>query len=175
MSAFDNLQTYFPVMFFIVFGIVMIVISSFVARYLNSFKPSDGFIACQQTILSAGSMSLAFGIMSYFIQSEEYSDKNKFTNVYYTLAFLVISTLLVCSSIMYKEASKNDIIKNKDVTKVLLASLSVSSVSLVVLAGLVIKKFFKGGQKTGRSRVNTGDGMDDLSNLFSPPPRNAVM
>jgi hypothetical protein len=120
------MSEYIPIGFMIL-GIGTIVLASFIARDLNNFKPSDRFIACQQTVLSLGSMSLAFGIMSAFLQ-EQLTLKTDLYNFYKVSGVALIIGLLICCSIMFDEVNKIKQFNNKPLKNALFSSMIILAV-----------------------------------------------
>ena len=52
---------------FILYGVLLTILAAAVASDINNDELSDKFVGCQQTILSLGSMCLAFGLTIYLI------------------------------------------------------------------------------------------------------------
>ena len=117
------MSEYIPIGFMIL-GIAIIVLASFIARDLNNFKPSDRFIACQQTVLSLGSMSLAFGIMSAFLQQR----KNDYFKVYLGLGTAILIGLLISIVLMFDEINKIKQFNNKPLKNALFSSMIILAV-----------------------------------------------
>ena len=117
------MSEYIPIGFMIL-GIGTIVLASFIARDLNNFKPSDRFIACQQTVLSLGSMSLAFGIMSAFLQQR----KNDYFKVYLGLGTAILIGLLISIVLMFDEINKIKQFNNKPLKNALFSSMIILAV-----------------------------------------------
>ena len=114
---------------FMILGIAIIVLASFIARDLNNFKPSDRFIACQQTVLSLGSMSLAFGIMSAFLQQQ----KNDYFKVYLGLGNAILIGLLISCALMFDEINKIKQFNNKPLNKALFISMIILAVVFLTM------------------------------------------
>ena len=129
------MSEYIPIGFMIL-GIAIIVLASFIARDLNNFKPSDRFIACQQTVLSLGSMSLAFGIMSAFLQ-EQLTLKTDLYNFYKVSGVALIIGLLICCSIMFDEVNKIKQFNNKPLKNALFSSMIILAVFLTMDLGYI--------------------------------------
>jgi hypothetical protein len=124
------MSEYIPIGFMIL-GIAIIVLASFIARDLNNFKPSDRFIACQQTVLSLGSMSLAFGIMSAFLQ-EQLTLKTDLYKFYKVSGVALIIGLLICCSIMFDEVNKIKQFNNKPLKNALFISMIILAVVFAI-------------------------------------------
>jgi hypothetical protein len=125
------MSEYLPSLLFIILGIAIIVLASFIARDLNNFKPSDRFIACQQTVLSLGSMSLAFGIMSAFLQQQLISKTDLYKFYKVSGAALIIG-LLICCSLMFEEVNKIKQFTDKPLKNALFISMIILAVVLAI-------------------------------------------
>jgi hypothetical protein len=146
------MSEYLPSSLFILSGIAIIVLTSFIARDLNNFKPSDRFIACQQTVLSLGSMSVAFGIMSMFLIREKLE---YLFNVYTGLGTTLIIGLLICCSLMFEEINKIKQFNNKPLKNALFSSLIILGVFITIALIYLIYSFTK--KKDNRTRTSQDD------------------
>ena len=145
------MSEYLPSGLFIISGIAIIVLASFIARDLNSFKPSDRFIACQQTVISLGSMSLAFGIMSVFLQKQrlEY-----LFNVYKVVGNSILLGLLISCALMFDEVNKIKQFNNKPLKNALFSSMIIVA---VILSLEIIYIVYDSRKKYTRTKVITTD------------------
>ena len=136
------MSEYIPIGF-IISGIAIIVLASFIARDLNNFKPSDRFIACQQTVLSLGSMSLAFGIMSVYLQ-ERTTDLLK---IYIRLGIAILIGLLISIALMFEEVNKIKQFTDKPLKNALFISMIILAVVLVIQFMYLVYIFNKNRQR----------------------------
>ena len=149
------MSEYIPIGFMIL-GIAIIVLASFIARDLNNFKPSDRFIACQQTVLSLGSMSLAFGIMSAFLQQR----KNDYFKVYLGLGTAILIGLLISIVLMFDEINKIKQFNNKPLKNALFSSMIILAVFLTMDLGYIGYVLFKKKTVT-RTKVKINNDQSD--------------
>ena len=157
------MSEYIPIGFMIL-GIAIIVLASFIARDLNNFKPSDRFIACQQTVLSLGSMSLAFGIMSAFLQQR----KNDYFKVYLGLGTAILIGLLISIVLMFDEINKIKQFNNKPLKNALFSSMIILAVFLTMDLGYIGYVLSKKKTDT-RTKVKINNDQSDDENYDKLP------
>jgi hypothetical protein len=121
---------------FVTYGIAMIVLAAVINKEMNQENVSDRFVLLQQSILSLGSMSLAFGLLLAVLVNRnmlhDVSGKSVSLNkISLGLGALLTVSLLTCLSIMANETRSEELKDSK------LRKAVVSGVVLAVLALLI--------------------------------------
>ena len=126
------MNNYLPTLLFVTYGIAMIALASVMSKEMNQENVSDRFVSSQQTILSLGSMSLAFGLLLAVLVNRNMLQANEsLSNISLVLGALLTVSLLVSVGFMFKE-TRSEELKDSKLHKVVLSGFGLVGLSLLI-------------------------------------------
>ena len=126
------MNNYLPTLLFVTYGIAMIALASVMSKEMNQENVSDRFVSSQQTILSLGSMSLAFGLLLAVLVNRNMLQANEsLSNISLVLGVLLTVSLLVSVGFMFKE-TRSEELKDSKLHKVVLSGFGLVGLSLLI-------------------------------------------
>ena len=127
---------------FILYGVLLTILAAAVAKDINNDELSDKFVGCQQTILSLGSMCLAFGLVIYLIsRNGAMYNVASLPKIYLAFGAMVTLSLLVCSSIMHVELKQLNLL-NENIGRATITSIVLGVLVLLFHMAVVGKYFY---------------------------------
>lgn len=122
------MKQYLPSLLFLVYGAAIIGLSTSIAKEMEIENVSDRFYKLQQTMLSVGSMSLAFGLILAVLNYYNMLSNKYCMMVCLGLGALLTVMLLACVIVMFNESKE---LKDSRLHKLVISSLTLALVALV--------------------------------------------
>lgn len=122
------MKQYLPSLLFLVYGAAIIGLSTSIAKEMEIENVSDRFYKSQQTMLSVGSMSLAFGLILAVLNYYNMLSNKYCMMVCLGLGALLTVMLLACVIVMFNESKE---LKDSRLHKLVISSLTLALVVLV--------------------------------------------